>query len=998
MGRDASPERDTTLVRVFTSETDAKGMVLEAVEEGRRSGRYRAMVEIGEATDAGEGRIGAKVDGERVVASWPARPAEAADTHRTPVPLVRGEVVYRDRVPPSAPSIECVGGPALCWNSFETDAAPLLKQWRALDGPAGAAVSIESEEGNRFVRMQSRLNQSGHLGVIAWSGAYTLSAHPVVAFDFRASPKTEVDLLVNVTKPKVGWKDVKLTDGSPYFARIGSAHGVEADGEWHRAEVNLLRLLRERFPPQKDFVISHIAFADWDGGDRLFGTKYFGKSADRRCSYDVDNFAIARYDNAGGASFKWAATDDSGVAAWSYVMDHGPGTVAPEADMAATPGKAFSRLADGRWWLHVRARDKCGNWGPTSHFLYVVDTGPPRVKAMTPMDRPLPLGKPVCIHLSDTGAGVDPTSCRLRVDGRCYRVNGSTLTFDRGPGVLAFWPQLVKPHPTWFVNGFPLRVELTGVADYAGRVVKGVKAWQVPVASPVVLTDGSPKGGGWCTQPPRFGLKPKDRDRYALAWMRTLKRDRYAKQGSYIREIALLKREIQPQSTSNPERITLAKGAIYYRGGLLGRYYRKPDFKDLICERVDPFVHFHNEPGRYTRPVDGARSAVWEGGLYVPTAMTTKLELALWGRGPSKGRVLIDDEVVLELGPKYASGDGYQKREVRLAKGLRRLRLELSDPTDRMWQFVFFRWHEETEGQGVQRFFGPDELYCTRDPAAGGQPMPIHDGTEPPVFVAEVKVDTSVPRTQLSTATTPASKGSGPPTTITLSHSEHAYRRGGLRGRYYRGKNLTGLICERIDPFVYFSDDRAQFTPPVAGAHSAVWEGGLYVPRTERVELEVAIWQRGAASGRVSIDGEAILSVAPKDIVVAGFQKRAVLLTSGMHDLRIEFREPRNLDWSFALFRWYKGAQGEDARRVFGPRELYYAEDPGATYYHWNDGPRQVYTKPLLAPPGTNVLRFHTVDRAGHVEPEQRREFRVPAARPQRDTRTTKSRASRKAR
>ena len=142
----------------------------------------------------------------------------------------------------------------------------------------------------------------------------------------------------------------------------------------------------------------------------------------------------------------------------------------------------------------------------------------------------------------------------------------------------------------------------------------------------------------------------------------------------------------------------------------------------------------------------------------------------------------------------------------------------------------------------------------------------------------------------------------------------------------------------------------------------------------------------------MSIDGEAILSLAPQDMVVAGFQKQAVLLTRGMHELRLEFREPSSLDWSFALFRWYKGAQGEDAREVLSPQELYYPEDLGTTYYHWNDGPRRVYTRPLIAPPGKSVLRFYTVDRAGHVEPEQRREVRVPAADPERETAASKSR------
>ncbi|NQT18482.1 MAG: hypothetical protein HQ592_02165, partial [Planctomycetes bacterium] len=212
---------------------------------------------------------------------------------------------------------------------------------------------------------------------------------------------------------------------------------------------------------------------------------------------------------------------------------------------------------------------------------------------------------------------------------------------------------------------------------------------------------------------------------------------------------------------------------------------------------------------------------------------------------------------------------------------------------------------------------------------------------------------------------------------VSLLHDEYAYRRGGLVGRYYRDANFTDLICERIDPFVYFFDDREQFTPPVTGAHSAIWEGAIYVSETETVDLELAIWNRDPAQGCAFIDGELILELLPEEMAEEGFKGQKVLLTEGLHVLRLEYVEPK-AKWTFALFQWRTG-QGykERIRETFGnTSNLYHLENLGTTYYHWNDAPDQVYTQPFAVPPGKNVLHFHTVDQAGHIEAEQRREFK----------------------
>ncbi|HUW32057.1 MAG TPA: hypothetical protein VM223_10625, partial [Planctomycetota bacterium] len=271
-------------------------------------------------------------------------------------------------------------------------------------------------------------------------------------------------------------------------------------------------------------------------------------------------------------------------------------------------------------------------------------------------------------------------------------------------------------------------------------------------------------------------------------------------------------------------------------------------------------------------------------------------------------------------------------------------------------------------------------LFAGPAPGAGGEPaaeIPIFDGSAVPRFVAEIKVDKSVPRTEAKVETIPAEGENKAQTIVTLSHSEFAWRRGGLLGRYYRGKDFSDLLCERVDPFVYFFDDRGQFTPPVAGAHSATWDGAVCISKAEEVELELAIWNRGDASGRLAIDGEVVLELLPKDMGSIGYKKRTFLFTEGMHEIHLRYSEPKDV-WTFALFRWRDG-QGwkERIREPFGDAAtLYYPQNVGTTFFRWNDQPEKVYTAPLVAPTGENVLTFWTVDQAGNEEQKQRRTIR----------------------
>ena len=67
---------------------------------------------------------------------------------------------------------------------------------------------------------------------------------------------------------------------------------------------------------------------------------------------------------------------DSGITAFSYVLDNMPFTVPENVSSTADTVKAYENLKDGLWYFHIKAL-KQGVWGAATHFLVKIDTTPP---------------------------------------------------------------------------------------------------------------------------------------------------------------------------------------------------------------------------------------------------------------------------------------------------------------------------------------------------------------------------------------------------------------------------------------------------------------------------------------------------------------------------------------------------------------------------------------------------------------------------------------------
>ena len=77
-------------------------------------------------------------------------------------------------------------------------------------------------------------------------------------------------------------------------------------------------------------------------------------------------------------AFSWTIpSDTSGIAGYSYELDHSSSTT-PDTTVDTTGNsKSYSNLSNGTWYFHVRAKDNAGNWGSADHYRVKIDDIPP---------------------------------------------------------------------------------------------------------------------------------------------------------------------------------------------------------------------------------------------------------------------------------------------------------------------------------------------------------------------------------------------------------------------------------------------------------------------------------------------------------------------------------------------------------------------------------------------------------------------------------------------
>jgi chitodextrinase len=114
----------------------------------------------------------------------------------------------------------------------------------------------------------------------------------------------------------------------------------------------------------------------------------------------------------------WGSTDAaSGIAGYTYSLQRGKPHGIPAGKISSATGAKLSNMADGVWYLVVRARDNAGNWSANGFFRMQLDRTPARIIWQTAPTTFDPYNGPVTFKFSVS----KPARVRLTM----YRVGSS---------------------------------------------------------------------------------------------------------------------------------------------------------------------------------------------------------------------------------------------------------------------------------------------------------------------------------------------------------------------------------------------------------------------------------------------------------------------------------------------------------------------------------------------------------------------------------------------
>ena len=134
---------------------------------------------------------------------------------------------------------------------------------------------------------------------------------------------------------------------------------------------------------------------------------------------------------------------------------------------------------------------------------------------------------------------------------------------------------------------------------------------------------------------------------------------------------------------------------VWEAGGLMGTYFKTPELSEPIVSRADPLIDFTTRDPQSTEQVPGARSARWEGLLWMDSPQECELEAVISARDPVTTRLWVDGETVF-----HSEDEGVPwsiKSKVYLSRGMHRLKLEYSNSSGSLWWLQLFWWRKDRD-------------------------------------------------------------------------------------------------------------------------------------------------------------------------------------------------------------------------------------------------------------------------------------------------------------
>ncbi|MGQ9729995.1 MAG: tetratricopeptide repeat protein [Candidatus Zipacnadales bacterium] len=274
------------------------------------------------------------------------------------LPMWKWRMDYtQDRQPPVLASLTSGTHSTLLAHRFEGDTHEIQPYGQ------GSSAKVELETASPDGTGQSvKITNStggGNLAFYLLRSNIATGSYPFISFDYRIPPGVSLDLLVYFYNEAL-WFQLTGNAGG-YYATVP---GIIADGQWHHCIYNLHEAIAQRAAQREIgayYTTSYLAVMHRNSDAAL----------PAGVAVNIDNLVVGAI-GPKAATLSWSATDTTGIAGYSYIMDQSANTEPSPIVQDTNVQAQFADLPLGVNWFHIRALDGAGNWGPTSHYAILV--------------------------------------------------------------------------------------------------------------------------------------------------------------------------------------------------------------------------------------------------------------------------------------------------------------------------------------------------------------------------------------------------------------------------------------------------------------------------------------------------------------------------------------------------------------------------------------------------------------------------------------------------
>ena len=257
-----------------------------------------------------------------------------------------------------------------------------LGEWQTFGGRSGALL-WRDPSGARRGSYGLRLHNpriGGTAGARITAKPFDARLFPRLRFEYRFPPEFETNLFV-----QFGGKlhEIAVTGKDASWPVIGRIENITADGQWHRAELDLASALRPHAPEDAPLWVEGLFWAD-----------SMRMSNIQNLIYRFDDFCrVPLVPPDRPVTFSLSLPEATAVAAYCHLFDDKPDTT-PPAEATGAGDKIRAVVPREAGYLHVRVRSGRGAWSPTSHLPLLVGPAPPARPPPSPKTAPVPEGAP----------------------------------------------------------------------------------------------------------------------------------------------------------------------------------------------------------------------------------------------------------------------------------------------------------------------------------------------------------------------------------------------------------------------------------------------------------------------------------------------------------------------------------------------------------------------------------------------------------------------------